>query len=289
MTKSMTGFAKAEFESPEGKLYGEARSLNSRYLEISLKLPRTDYTHEQKLREVVKRYISRGKIDITIKWERAGGQSIAPKMNEVNVKQYVEIIKGLKAAFGLKGNPTIENILGFRDILTYEEANSLMEDTLSALFESLLKNMNEERSREGDLIMKDFILRLSAIRANLEEIEKRQPLTFKAHEEKLKEKILEVTRAMSIDEIRVLQELAIFMERLDISEEITRLKGHIENFAKTIEADEPIGRKLDFIVQEMVRETNTIGSKSNDLYTNERVIRIKVEIEKMREQVQNVE
>jgi uncharacterized protein (TIGR00255 family) len=289
MTKSMTGFAKAELEDLDGKLYGEVRALNSRYLEINMKLPRTEYSYEQRLRELIKRHISRGKIDITIKWERPGGQSVAPRVNETSVKQYMEVIKDLKANFGLRGNPTIENILNFRDVITYEEPNSLSEETLFATFEALLKNLDEERVKEGELIRKDFLLRLNTIMASLREIEERQPVTFKAHEEKLKEKMLEITKSTSIDEIRVLQELAIFMERLDIAEEIMRLQGHIDNFRTTIEATEPIGRKLDFIVQEMVRETNTIGSKSNDLYINERVIKMKVEIEKMREQVQNVE
>jgi len=116
-----------------------------------------------------------------------------------------------------------------------------------------------------------------------------ESLPGKTHEEKLKEKIMEVTKSITIDETRVLQEVAIYMERLDISEEIQRLKGHIDNFKSTLNAEDSIGRKLDFIIQEMVRETNTIGSKSNDLYINERVILIKVEIEKIREQVQNVE
>jgi len=117
----------------------------------------------------------------------------------------------------------------------------------------------------------------------------RQPFTIKPREDRLREKMVEVTKSSSIDEVRVLQELAIYMERLDITEELARLKGHLDNFRETLGSGDSIGRKLDFIIQEMVRETNTMGSKSNDLYINERVIKIKVEIEKMREQVQNVE
>jgi len=156
-------------------------------------------------------------------------------------------------------------------------------------FENLLKKLNEERTKEGEVIEKDLLDRLERITSNLSEIEGRWPLIVKTHEEKLKEKIIEITKSSSVDEIRVLQELAIYMERLDISEEIVRLKGHIDNFKDTLNSIDSVGRKLDFIIQEMVRETNTIGSKSNDLYINERVIQIKVEIEKMREQVQNVE
>lgn len=289
MPKSMTGFAKIEMECAEGKLYGEARALNNRYLEISIKLPKIDYTSEQRLRELVKTYVKRGKVDITIKWDRPFNISGIPKINETAVKQYITLIETLKQDYGLKGDFTIENALAFKDIIAYEENNNLTEDMLFVSFESLLKRLDEERSREGAMINADLLKRLDEIASNINEIEIRHPFTSRGHEEKLREKMLEVTQCSSIDEVRVLQELAIYMERLDITEEIVRLKGHLGNFRETLCSSDSMGRKLDFIIQEMVRETNTIGSKSNDLSINERVIRIKVEIEKMREQVQNVE
>jgi uncharacterized protein (TIGR00255 family) len=289
MIKSMTGFSKIEAESKEGRLNCEARALNNRYLEIGLRLPKIDYAGEQKLREIVKRHIKRGKVDITVKWERSNGESNTLKVNENAVRQYLEVLSTLKKNFGLKGQLTVENILGFRDIITYEENNNISENILANPFENLLKKLDEERVKEGKIIQKDLTGRLKKITQNLKEIEKRWPLIIKTHENKLKERIKEIIKTASIDEVRVLQEVAIYMERLDISEEIVRLKGHIENFNSTLKSDDAIGRKLDFIVQEMVRETNTIGSKSNDLYINERVVQIKVEIEKMREQAQNVE
>ena len=289
MIKSMTGFSKVDLEFKEGKLYGEARALNNRYLEISLKLPKIEYTSEQKMRDLVKRHVKRGKVDIIVKWEKSVGEMNAPRVNENAVKQYLEVLAVLKKNFKLKGEPTIENVLSFRDVVTFEENNGISEEKLLSFFKSLLKKLDEERSREGELIEKDLTGRLKKIRHNLKEIEKRWPLIIKTHEEKLREKMLEVVKTVSVDEVRVLQELAIYMEKLDISEEIIRLKGHMENFNSTLGSDEAIGRKLDFIIQEMVRETNTIGSKSNDLYINERVVQLKVDIEKMREQVQNVE
>lgn len=289
MPKSMTGFAKLETESSEGKLYGEARALNSRYLEISIKLPRADYLYEQKLRELVKRYIKRGKVDVTIKWERSTEQSGIQKINENVLAQYVEMVKTLKEKYALKGNLTVDNIFSFKDIFSYEENNNINEDILMQSFENLIIQLNLERGKEGDLIRKDLAARADAIVLNISAIEEQWPLTIKMHEGKLREKIMEIAKTPSIDETRVLQELAIYMERLDISEEIVRLKGHIENFRDTLGSDDPVGRKLDFIIQEMVRESNTIGSKSNDLFINERAIQIKVEIEKIREQVQNVE
>ena len=289
MPKSMTGFAKVEIECAEGKLYGEARALNNRYLEISIKLPKIDYTSEQKLRDLVKTYAKRGKVDITIKWDKPFNNAGTPKINETVAKQYIVLIETLKQDYGLKGDLTIENILAFKDIIAYEENNNLAEDVLFIPFENLLKRLDEERSREGAMISDDLLKRLDEITSNIQEIEVRRPLTIKAHEEKLREKMLEITQCSSIDEVRVLQELAIYIERLDITEEIVRLKGHLANFRETLYSSDSMGRKLDFIIQEMVRETNTIGSKSNDLFINELVIKIKVEIEKMREQVQNVE
>jgi uncharacterized protein (TIGR00255 family) len=289
MPKSMTGFAKVEMEFADGRLYGEARSLNNRYLEINVRLPKVDYTSEQKLRDLVKTYVKRGKVDITIKWDKAINNAGTPKINDTVVKHYIAIIESLKQEYGLRGDLTIENILAFKDIIVYEENNNLPEDLLFTSFENLLKRLDEERSKEGLMIGDDLFKRLEEIDSNIQEIEMKRPFTAKAHEEKLRNKMLEVTQCSSIDEVRVLQELAIYIERLDITEEIVRLKGHLSNFRETLGSTDSIGRKLDFIIQEMVRETNTIGSKSNDLSINERVIKIKVEIEKIREQVQNVE
>jgi len=289
MLRSMTGFAKLEIESAEGKLYGEAKSLNSRYLEINLKVSRTDYPYEQKLRELTKRSVKRGKVDILFKWERSQGQPAPLKINDTVVRQYVDMAEALKSEYGVKGELTLDTIFGLRDIVTYEDNNNVPEETLFKTLESLLEKLNEERSKEGAVILRDFLARLENIAGHVDEIEKKWPSNVKSHEEKLREKILEATKGTSIEESRVLQELAIYMERLDISEEIVRLRGHLDNFRDTIKSEDSIGRKLDFIIQEMVRESNTIGSKSNDLFINERVIQIKVEIEKMREQAQNVE
>lgn len=289
MPKSMTGFAKIEKEYDRGRISGEARSLNSRYLEMNIRLPKADYAAEQKLRELIKRYIKRGKVDVSIKWERSGEDISMPKVNENTVRQYVEVAKTLKKDYGLKGHLTVDNVFSLKDLFVYEENNSLSEDILADSFENLLVALGEERAREGEYISNDLADRVQTIAANLAEIETRWPGTIKAHEEKLRGKVSEAVQSISIDEARILQEVAMYMERLDISEEIVRLKGHLGNFRETLSSKEPMGRKLDFIIQEMVRETNTIGSKSNDLYINERVIRIKVEIEKMREQVQNVE
>jgi uncharacterized protein (TIGR00255 family) len=289
MPRSMTGFAKIEKDFPEGKIVSEARSLNSRYLEMNIRLPRVDYASEQKLRDLVKKHVKRGKVDVTIKWEKASDEIAIPKVNENVVRQYAAMAHDLKEKYGLTGDLTIESVFTLKDVFAYEENNNLPEDALTAACSDLIAALNEERAREGGHIMNDLLGRLDTITASLAEIGAGWPEVIKAHEEKLRGKIAEITQSVAVDESRILQEIAIYMERVDISEEIVRLTGHLENFRSTLASLEPMGRKLDFIIQEMVRETNTIGSKSNDLYINERVIGIKVEIEKMREQVQNVE
>jgi uncharacterized protein (TIGR00255 family) len=233
--------------------------------------------------------VKRGKVDVAIKWDKSASLCGVPKINEAAVKQYLDLIQTLKQHFALKGDVSIETIMNFKDIVVYDDNNNLAEDILFLSVEQLLERLDDERSREGGLIKADLLKRLDEITLNMGEIAAREPATLKSHEDKLREKMVEVTKSSSIDEVRVLQELAIYMERLDITEEIVRMKGHLDNFRETLSLTESMGRKLDFIIQEMVRETNTMGSKSNDLFINERVIRIKVEIEKMREQVQNVE
>lgn len=285
----MTGFSKIEKEFTEGKFYGEARSLNNRYLEINLRLPKLDYAFEYMFREKVKKFIKRGKIDIVIKWERPNSITSNLKINEDAIRMYLEAANFLRSKYKIKGSLTIENVFAIRDIFVYEENNNLPEDYLAASFEELLIKLNEERKKEGQIIEKDLKSRIKTIGLKIKEIEKQLPKTINAHEKRLREKVKEITKDSVLDESRILQELALYMERIDIAEEITRLRGHLKNFRETLSSDDAVGRKLDFIIQEMVRETNTMGSKASDLSISEKVVQIKVEIEKMREQVQNVE
>jgi len=284
----MTGFSKAETEATDGKCSGEARSLNSRYLEVSLKLPKSASAYEQRLRELAKKQVKRGRVDVTVKWDRAEDSLALPTLNEPAIRWYIDVARHLKETYGLRGDLSLENILGAKDVIVYEE-NSVPESALYTCFDTLLTNLNEEREREGNLIRQDLIARLEKLLVALSEIEQRWPSVIKRHEESLREKIHKVIQESPIDESRILQEIAIYMEKVDIAEEISRLKGHLDYFRQTLDGPDEMGCKLDFIIQEMVRETNTIGSKSNDLYISERVIQVKVEIEKMREQVQNVE
>jgi len=289
MLRSMTGFSKGELEHSDGRFSGEVRSLNNRYLEINVKMPKMDYYYEQRLRELAKRHVKRGKIDITIKWDRLDAPGVIPRINESVLSQYIDLVRILNGSFGVKGQLTVESVLGMRDIIAYEENNKVSEEALMSFCGDMLKRLDDEKAREGELILNDLTRRLDETLGSLREIEVRWPAAIKDHEERLRARLFEAVKAVPVDNLRILQELALYMERIDITEEIVRLRGHIDNFRETLDSAESVGRKLDFIIQEMVRETNTIGSKSNDLFINERVIRMKVEIEKMREQVQNVE
>lgn len=290
MIKSMTGFAKVEKEYETGKFIGEARALNSRYLEINLRLPRgVDNAFEQRLRELVKKAVRRGKVDIIIKWERVIGESNTLKINEAALKQYLDMAETLRKDHKVKGGLVVENIFSFKDVIVSEEGDDISGDDLASSCVILLDRLNEEKAREGKLIGKELKRRLRKIIAVLDEIETRWPAMIKGHEARLRERIMETIKTVAVEEARVLQELVIYMDKLDISEEIFRLRGHMENFKSTLKSKDTVGRKLDFVIQEMLRETNTIGSKASDLYINKRVVEIKVEIEKMREQVQNIE
>jgi uncharacterized protein (TIGR00255 family) len=288
MPRSMTGFARVETETATGTLAAEARSLNSRYLELSLRLPRAASSLEQRVRELVKRHLKRGRVEVSVKWDRSETEFGTPTVNEDAIAWYVGLAGHLKDVYKLKGDLTVETVMGFKDIITYEE-KQIDEDALFATIEALLQRLNDDRAREGALIRDDLLGRITAISSALAEVELRWPEVIRDHEQSLRQKIAEVTAQVPVDEMRILQEIAIYMERLDIAEEISRLKGHLDHFRATVGGGGEIGRKLDFLIQEMVRETNTIASKSNDLAINERVIKMKVETEKLREQVQNLE
>jgi len=287
MLRSMTGFAKIEKEFPEGKIYGEARSLNNRYLELNIKIQKTDYSLEQKLREIAKKHLKRGRVDISLKWERPENSYPVLKVNEQTVSQYLNLLKELKERYELEGSLTVETLLTFKDVIVFEEQSAIQEERLLQTFEELLISLDLEKRREGLIIQEELEKRMNKIKDIVGELEAHFPHAMAQYEKKLRERLKELTT--SINEERLLQEMVFYMEKHDIAEEISRLKGHIDNLEKSMREEAPVGRKLDFIIQEMIREANTIGSKSPDYFISQRVVDIKVEVEKMREQVQNVE
>lgn len=287
MLRSMTGFAKIEREVKEGRLIGEARSLNNRYLEVNIKIPKSDYSLEQKLRELVKKYLRRGKVDISFKLERSTDSHLKVKINEEVVAQYISLVKEIKKRFKLRNSLSLEALLSFKDVIQYEELSPLSEESIFEAFEEILKELDRERRKEGSMIEKELTERLDEMVRILREIEEHVPDAMLSWRERLRGKLRELKE--TVEEEKLLKEAIFYMEKFDISEEISRLKSHIENFRLSLREDLPLGRKLEFISQEMLREANTMGSKSPDYFVSERVVLLKLEIERIREQIQNVE
>lgn len=287
MLRSMTGFAKIEREVKEGRLIGEARSLNNRYLEVNIKIPKSDYSLEQKLRELVKKYLRRGKVDISFKLERSVDSHLKVKINEEVVAQYISLVKEIKKRFKLRNSLSLEALLSFKDVIQYEELSPLSEESIFEAFEEILKELDRERRKEGSMIEKELTERLDEMVRILREIEEHVPDAMLSWRERLRGKLRELKE--TVEEEKLLKEAIFYMEKFDISEEISRLKSHIENFRLSLREDLPLGRKLEFISQEMLREANTMGSKSPDYFVSERVVLLKLEIERIREQIQNVE
>lgn len=287
MLRSMTGFAKIEREVREGRLIGEARSLNNRYLEVNIKIPKSDYFLEQKLRELVKKYLRRGRVDISFKLERSTDSHLKVKINEEVVAQYISLVKEIKKRFKLRNSLSLEALLSFKDVIQYEELSPLSEESIFEAFEEILKELDRERRKEGSMIEKELTERLDEMVRILREIEEHVPDAMLSWKERLRGKLKELKE--TVEEEKLMKEAIFYMEKFDISEEISRLKSHIQNFRLSLREDLPLGRKLEFISQEMLREANTMGSKSPDYFVSERVVLLKVEIERIREQIQNVE
>lgn len=293
MVKSMTGFGRAQSE--EGKKYLislELKSVNNRYLDINIRAPKFMIAIEDELRKIISKRLSRGKVDVFINYKSYISSDIVPKLDVNLAKKYYDCLKELENTLGITDDITISKISKYPEVLTLqvEEANldEIMLDLRVILNESL-EMMVEMREIEGEKLKEDIMHKLYEIDNELKLIAAIAQEIPKQYKKKLNERIIELTQGTKLDKERIAQEIAIFADKASVDEEITRLYSHLNQMTKTLELNEPIGRKLDFIIQEMNRETNTIGSKANDMNMTNTVINIKNIIEKIREQVQNIE
>ncbi|SEH71813.1 TIGR00255 family protein [Halobacillus karajensis] len=293
MVKSMTGYGKQSVEVGETQIHVEIRSVNHRFLDISTKIPRTLLFLEERLKQVVKEQLSRGRIDIFVTID---GEDLFDKKIEVNwkiVDQYVNKLKDLQRRYDLTGDISIDMVSKLDDVFLEKE----MKNDSDALKMALLKAVKDAvtqlvhmRTNEGSGLVEDLVRRVDQVRSFLSRLHERRPVVIEEYKERIRSRIEEFTaEQIQPDEIKVLQEVALLAEKGDVTEELTRLESHLSQFEEALTLDEPIGRRLDFIVQEMHREVNTIGSKSNDGQVTEMVVNVKSEVEKMKEQVQNVE
>ncbi|WP_122638340.1 YicC/YloC family endoribonuclease [Romboutsia sp. Marseille-P6047] len=293
MAISMTGFGRGEYKDDNYYFLVECKTINHKYCDINIRLPRKISFLEDKARNFIKNYIKRGRVDIYIKLDLLGSEDVNLKFDETLANQYVNILRDIRDKFDLVDDISVMNVAKFPDIIKTEEKEEdeeLLWSMLSKALEETLVKLTEMRSEEGQRLAKDVLDRCDILESTIEEIEKYSYNVVIDYKEKLNNRISEILENPSIiDENRLAQEVAIYADKSSITEEIVRFKSHIKQLRSTIVKDESIGRRIDFLIQEMNRETNTIGSKSSDLNITNLVVEIKSELEKIREQIQNIE
>ncbi|MBW2063394.1 MAG: YicC family protein [Deltaproteobacteria bacterium] len=293
MIRSMTAYGRGEHIEGQRRVVVEIKSVNNRYRDIIVRIPRPLQTIEEEIRSRIAERIRRGRIEVFLQIERNGSEDdYILELNVPLVKSYMGILKRLGEEFGLEHKASAESLIQMKDVIIMKPQDLDLDSIRPCLSEALriaLDSFESMRVAEGAAIEEDFVKRLSRIEEHLDEIE---GIASRKHEEywrKLKEKIRKISEDIEIDENRLLQEVALLAERADITEEIVRVRSHLEQFRKYIKVDDAIGRRLDFLIQEINREVNTISSKSPDSSISIRTVEIKSELEKMREQIQNIE
>ena len=293
MIKSMTSFGRAQGEEGKGYLFSiEMKSVNNRYLDLNIRMPKFMISLEEEIRKIINTRLNRGKVDVFINYKSYDKASAMPKLNLEVAKGYYNCLNELQKEFNIENDITVSKLANFPEVLTLEEEEENLDEVLKEikpLIEVSLDKMLEMRIREGEKLKEDILIKLDAIEEKVKIIENFAEDLPKTYKQKLEERLSELTKGLNVDEERIAVEVAIFADKVAIDEEVIRLKSHIGQMRKTLNLEEPVGRKLDFIVQEMNRETNTIGSKANDINITNIVIDIKNLIEKIREQVQNIE
>lgn len=292
MLKSMTGYGKGEAAAPSGNFLVEIRSVNHRYGEISVRLPRTFYAFENEVKRLAGSFLKRGKIDITVQWEETVAANAAPQLDMVVARGYYDAYTRLSKELNLPQDAPLSLIMSQKGVLK-EVAGSVDETELQpqllAAVKAAVFALEGMRIKEGEALADDLKARRLQISEWSNMIGARIPQVVVEYRQKLKTRLEQLLEGAEMDESRLAQEVALLADRSDITEELVRLSSHFNQFDDALRSSEPVGRKLDFLMQEMNREVNTIGSKSNDSGITTLVIQIKAEMEKMREQVQNVE
>ncbi len=291
MLKSMTGFGRAERATEGYNVKVTLKSVNHRYMDIAIKVPKYYTFMEDKIRTCAAKYISRGKVEVFVSLERTEGSGKTVVLDEAVAANYVSALKSLKK-LGLKDDVKISTISQYHDIFKLEN-NEADEEFISNLILDVFSEAAEDfvnmRINEGKNMEQDILSHLDLLAENLALVEERYPKIVEEYRNRLISKISEVLEDKNVDEARIVTEAAIFADKSDIGEETVRLRSHINEFKKAIVTDLPIGKKLDFMIQEMNRETNTMGSKANDVEISKIIVNMKSEIEKIREQIQNIE
>lgn len=292
MIKSMTGFGRAEWIDSSRKLTVELKSVNHRYLDMNIKMPKKLSFFEASIRTLLKKYIQRGKVDVFISYEDYTRNNIALKYNKELAGEYLNYLREMSRDFQLDDDIRVSVLSRYPEVFTMEE-QSVDEDELWSVLESVICQAAEKfvasRTLEGEHLKKDLLAKLADLDEKVSMVEERSPEVVKAYREKLEARVRELLGDVQLEEGRLAAEVVIFADKICNDEETVRLKSHIHGMQGVLEEGAGIGRKLDFIAQEMNREANTILSKSSDLEVSNLAIDLKTEIEKIREQIQNIE
>ena len=294
MIKSMTGYGRARETRNSRDITVEVRAVNNRYLDCTVKMPRSYIFAEDAMKSLVQKYASRGKVDVFITVESLGAAETVVSVNEPLARSYIEAIGRLYAIGNgyVKGNYYATDLARLPDVLTVSRAEENLEEAaadLCAVLEEALLAHAAMREAEGRKLAEDIGRRLDVIEELVRQIEERSPQTVADYRQKLLERMQEVLRGAAVDESRILTEAAIFADKVAVDEETVRLRSHLAQMREMLQSGAPVGRKMDFLIQELNREANTIGSKCSDLRITRNVVDLKAEIEKIREQVQNIE
>jgi len=292
MIKSMTGYGRVEASCDGRNIVVEAKSVNHRFLEIALRTPAALYPLEMEYKKKIGERFKRGRIDVSIRLEGEGVETSKVNLNMDVARDYFDVLTRLKNEFNISEPVSLKNLIGFRDIFTPPAETKMEDDFLNHVEKTLqeaLSMLVNMRQGEGIALFSDMQMRLHAIGETMETIRSRAPQIVLEYQKRLSDKIKELTAGFELDPARLAQEVAIMADRCDITEEIVRMQSHIGQFEALLQSDEAEGRKIDFLLQEMNREINTIGSKGNDVEIARLVIDAKSELGKLREQAQNIE
>ena len=292
MVKSMTGFGRAKEQINGLDITIEIKSVNHKYFEFSARIPRVYSFLEEKIKSALASSISRGKVEVSVSIEDNTENATVVEINREYADAYIAALNKLSKEYKIKNDIKVSSFVGLNDMFKVKKhvlEDEVIENAVLTVLAKAVEGFIEMRTIEGERLVNDVKSRLDFILEKVEFVEKRSPETVKLYRERIEQKIKELLGDTTIDEQRILTEVAIFADKVAVAEETVRLRSHIKQFEDLLNSDAPVGRKLDFIVQEMNRETNTIGSKAQDIEIAHTVVDIKSEIEKIREQIQNME
>ena len=289
---SMTGYGRSRQVLDGREITVEIRSVNHRYLEYSARIPRMYGYLEEKLKTFLQSSVSRGKVEVTVSIQNLTGGDTLVQINQALAKGYLDAMRSQAEILGLQDDLTLSVLTRFNDVFTLqklEEDQQVIWSGVEQVATQALNQFLEMRRREGDRLKQDITQKLAVLAEHVAAVEEQSPKTVAAYRQRLLQKMEELLADRCIDQQRILMEAGPYAEKIAVDEETVRLKSHLDQFAQMMEQAGPVGRKLDFLVQEINRETNTIGSKAQDLAVTRRVVEMKSEIEKIREQIQNIE